>query len=187
MSNEDKNNKTIIVFSGELDKVMAAFNIAIGAASMGFKVHMFFTFWGLNVLRKENAQSYGAGTNHVMLFNPSLDHFNFYIGFTGPVDQTSSMVDIAKDVILDFIQEGVSDSAFEAARLIIKNDLKEANIYNNTWANFLMQADMRQLDPNVMNDYEKILDDISMQDLMDFSKTLFSKEQNSSFIWLPQD
>ena len=55
MSEENKTNKTIIVFSQDLDKVMAAYNIAIGAASMGFKVHMFFTFWGLNVLRKENA------------------------------------------------------------------------------------------------------------------------------------
>jgi len=44
--------KTIIVFSGDLDKVMAAFVIANGAAAMGDDVTMFFTFWGLNVLRK---------------------------------------------------------------------------------------------------------------------------------------
>lgn len=44
--------KTIIVFSGDLDKVMAAFVIANGAAAMGDEVVMFFTFWGLNVLRK---------------------------------------------------------------------------------------------------------------------------------------
>ncbi len=46
--------KTIIVFSGDLDKVMASFIIANGAASMGSEVTMFFTFWGINVLRKEN-------------------------------------------------------------------------------------------------------------------------------------
>lgn len=44
--------KTIVVFSGEFDRVMAAFIIATGAASMGKKVNMFFTFWGLNALRK---------------------------------------------------------------------------------------------------------------------------------------
>ncbi|MFZ5651612.1 MAG: DsrE/DsrF/DrsH-like family protein [Bacillota bacterium] len=44
--------KTIIVFSGDLDKVMAAFVIANGAAAMGDEVTMFFTFWGLNTLRK---------------------------------------------------------------------------------------------------------------------------------------
>ena len=44
--------KTIIVFSGDLDRVLASFIIANGAAAMGRKVTMFFTFWGLNVLRR---------------------------------------------------------------------------------------------------------------------------------------
>ncbi len=44
--------KTIIVFSNDMDRVMSAFIIANGAASMGYKVNLFFTFWGLNVLRK---------------------------------------------------------------------------------------------------------------------------------------
>lgn len=47
-----KDNKTIVVFSGDLDKAIASFIIANGAASMGKKVTMFFTFWGLNILRK---------------------------------------------------------------------------------------------------------------------------------------
>lgn len=45
-------NKNIIVFSGDLDKAIAAFIIANTAASMDRKVTMFFTFWGLNILRK---------------------------------------------------------------------------------------------------------------------------------------
>jgi peroxiredoxin family protein len=48
----DTNKKTIIVFSGDLDKAMASFIIANGAAAMGNEVTMFFTFWGLNILRK---------------------------------------------------------------------------------------------------------------------------------------
>jgi NADPH-dependent 2,4-dienoyl-CoA reductase/sulfur reductase-like enzyme/peroxiredoxin family protein/rhodanese-related sulfurtransferase/TusA-related sulfurtransferase len=48
-------SKTIIVFSNDLDRVMAAFIIANGAASMGSDVTMFFTFWGLNVLRKNTS------------------------------------------------------------------------------------------------------------------------------------
>lgn len=49
----NKDNKTIVVFDGDLDKAIAAFIIANGAASMGKKVTMFFTFWGLNILRRE--------------------------------------------------------------------------------------------------------------------------------------
>lgn len=45
-------DKTIIVFDGDMDKVMASLIIANGAASMGRKVTMFYTFWGLNALRK---------------------------------------------------------------------------------------------------------------------------------------
>jgi len=45
-------DKTMVIFSGDLDKAIAAFIIANGAASMGHKVTMFFTFWGLNILRK---------------------------------------------------------------------------------------------------------------------------------------
>ncbi|MDF2539534.1 MAG: NAD(FAD)-dependent dehydrogenase [Herbinix sp.] len=48
----DRENKTMVVFSGDLDKAIASFIIANGAASMGRKVTMFFTFWGLNILRK---------------------------------------------------------------------------------------------------------------------------------------
>ena len=44
--------KTIVVFSGDFDKAMAAFIIANGAAAMGDEVTIFFTFWGLNILRK---------------------------------------------------------------------------------------------------------------------------------------
>lgn len=45
-------DKTFVVFSGDLDKTIAAFIMANGAASMGRDVTMFFTFWGLNILRK---------------------------------------------------------------------------------------------------------------------------------------
>jgi peroxiredoxin family protein len=43
---------TIVVLSGDMDRVMAAFIIATGAASMGMQVTMFFTFWGLNAIRR---------------------------------------------------------------------------------------------------------------------------------------
>ncbi len=47
-----ENDKTIVVFSGDLDRALAALIIANGAAAMGRKVTLFFTFWGLNILRK---------------------------------------------------------------------------------------------------------------------------------------
>jgi NADPH-dependent 2,4-dienoyl-CoA reductase/sulfur reductase-like enzyme/peroxiredoxin family protein/TusA-related sulfurtransferase len=49
---DPKNGSTIVVFSEDLDKAIAAFIIATGAKSMGKDVSLFFTFWGLNILRK---------------------------------------------------------------------------------------------------------------------------------------
>jgi NADPH-dependent 2,4-dienoyl-CoA reductase/sulfur reductase-like enzyme/peroxiredoxin family protein/rhodanese-related sulfurtransferase/TusA-related sulfurtransferase len=56
------NDKTMVVFSGDLDKTIASFIIANGALAMGRKVTMFFTFWGLNALRKPEKVS-GLGKN----------------------------------------------------------------------------------------------------------------------------
>lgn len=47
-----EHGKTLVVFSGDLDKALASFIMANGAAAMGRKVTLFFTFWGLNILRK---------------------------------------------------------------------------------------------------------------------------------------
>jgi NADPH-dependent 2,4-dienoyl-CoA reductase/sulfur reductase-like enzyme/peroxiredoxin family protein/TusA-related sulfurtransferase/rhodanese-related sulfurtransferase len=49
-----KKRTTIVLFSGDLDKAMAAFIMATGFASLGHEVSVFCTFWGLNVLRKDN-------------------------------------------------------------------------------------------------------------------------------------
>ena len=48
------NSTSLVVFSGDFDKVFAALVIANGALAMGNSVSIFFTFWGLNVLRKSN-------------------------------------------------------------------------------------------------------------------------------------
>jgi NADPH-dependent 2,4-dienoyl-CoA reductase/sulfur reductase-like enzyme/peroxiredoxin family protein/rhodanese-related sulfurtransferase/TusA-related sulfurtransferase len=47
-------NKTLIMFSDDLDRAIATFVLANGAAATGKKVSIFFTFWGLNVLKKQN-------------------------------------------------------------------------------------------------------------------------------------
>lgn len=48
------NKLTMVVFSGDLDKVLAAFVIATGATASGIDVTMFFTFWGLKAIEKDN-------------------------------------------------------------------------------------------------------------------------------------
>ncbi len=53
-NSQRKNDKTMVIFSNDLDRAIASFIIANGAVSMGRNVTMFFTFWGLNILRKND-------------------------------------------------------------------------------------------------------------------------------------
>ena len=64
---QKKTSVTIVLFSGEMDKAMAAFVIATAAASMGMPVNIFFTFWGLNVIKKKGGLIKGQSWMQKML------------------------------------------------------------------------------------------------------------------------
>lgn len=63
----EKEKMSIVVFSGDLDKALAAFILATTAASMGMEVNMFFTFWGLNVIKKNEGGIKSKGLMRKML------------------------------------------------------------------------------------------------------------------------
>jgi peroxiredoxin family protein len=60
---ESKNRKlSIICFSGDFDKLVAAFTLATGSSAVGYEVNLFFTFWGLNMIKKEKGRRFvGTG------------------------------------------------------------------------------------------------------------------------------
>lgn len=64
---------SIILFSGDFDRAVAAFTIATGAKAMGYDVNLFFTFWGLNLLKKKKGRSF-IGKGILARF------FNFLMG-----------------------------------------------------------------------------------------------------------
>ena len=64
-----ENKATIVVFSGDMDKVFAAFTIATGAAAGGMDTTMFFTFWGLKSIQKGNRTGKGLMGRMLGLIN----------------------------------------------------------------------------------------------------------------------
>nr|WP_282705222.1 DsrE/DsrF/DrsH-like family protein [Sporomusa ovata] len=86
-----KEGATLVVFSGDLDKAIAAFIIATGAASLGKQVTMFFTFWGLNILKRKDRpvviKDTIAKMFDVMLPNNAgeLPLSNMHLGGMGPM------------------------------------------------------------------------------------------------------
>jgi peroxiredoxin family protein len=63
----EKEKLTIVMFSGDLDRALAGFIIATTAASMGMDVSIFFTFWGLNVIKKNEGSIKSKGLMRKML------------------------------------------------------------------------------------------------------------------------
>jgi peroxiredoxin family protein len=64
---EKKEKLTIVMFSGDLDKALAGFILATTAASMGMDVSMYFTFWGLNIIKKNEGSIKSKGFARKML------------------------------------------------------------------------------------------------------------------------
>jgi peroxiredoxin family protein len=62
-----KEKFTLVLFSGDLDKALAAFILATTAASMGMEVTMFFTFWGLDIIKKNEGSIKSDGFKRRML------------------------------------------------------------------------------------------------------------------------
>lgn len=73
---------TMVVFSGDLDKAIASFIIANGAAASGRKVTMFFTFWGLNIIRKQELQQAPVKAGMARMFDMMLPKNSLKLGLS---------------------------------------------------------------------------------------------------------
>ena len=69
----EKNKLSIISMSGDFDKAVAVFTLASGAAAVNYEVNIFFTFWGLNSIKKNTGRSF-IGKGFLARF------FNFILG-----------------------------------------------------------------------------------------------------------
>ena len=67
MAEKEKEKLTLVVFSGDMDRALAAFIMATTGASMGMDVTMFFTFWGLNIIKRNEGSIKSKGLMRKML------------------------------------------------------------------------------------------------------------------------
>ena len=63
----EKEKLTIAVLSGDLERALAAFMLAVTGATMGMEVSMFFTFWGLNIIKRSEGSIKSRGIMRKML------------------------------------------------------------------------------------------------------------------------
>jgi len=94
---ETRKKLSIVCFSGDFDKAVAAFTLATGAAAVNWDVSLFFTFWGLNIIKKKRGRTFiGKGLlarafNFLMggMHNLPLSRLNF--GGISPILMTGMM------------------------------------------------------------------------------------------------
>lgn len=116
----ERKKLSIVCFSGDFDKALAAFTLGTGAAAVNWDVKMFFTFWGLNILKKQKGRSWiGSGMlarvfNFLMGGRRNLPLSRLNFGGMSPVLMTGMMkksnvatldelIDAAKDLDIDFV------------------------------------------------------------------------------------
>lgn len=127
---------SIVVFSGDFDKLTAAFTIATGAAAVGYDVHLFFTFWGLAAVKKNRGRAFVGKGPLPRLFgflmgglkNVPVSRLNFF-GFSPKVFRRlmrSRNVATLEELVAAAKALGVSFYACEMAMRILgleKSDL----------------------------------------------------------------
>lgn len=59
---------SLIAFSGDFDKLTATFTLATGAAAVGYEVNIFFTFWGLDAIKRKQGRAFVGGSWLTKLF-----------------------------------------------------------------------------------------------------------------------
>lgn len=65
---KDSKKLSIIAFSGDFDKLTAVFTLATGAAAVGYEVNIFFTFWGLDAIKKKKGRAFVGGSKLTKMF-----------------------------------------------------------------------------------------------------------------------
>lgn len=86
MADNQQKKLSIIAFSGEFDRLTAAFTLATGAAAVGYEVNIFFTFWGLDAIKRKTGRSLVGGTFLTKIFgflmgglkSTPTSRFNFF-------------------------------------------------------------------------------------------------------------
>jgi len=73
MMEAGKKKLSIIAFSGDFDRLVASFTLATGSAAVNYEVNLFFTFWGLNAVKKKQGRAF-VGNGFLARF------FNFLMG-----------------------------------------------------------------------------------------------------------
>lgn len=135
---------TIVIFSGELDRVFAGFIIATGALAMGYEVSLFFTFWGLNAVRESRTMDKKSLMERMMsLMTPasskgmSISQNNFFGAGAKAmrvmmeqknVETVEDLIDMTKEMGARFVSCGMSQMVMGIKTEELRGDMEDGGV-----------------------------------------------------------
>lgn len=139
-----KDRVTMVIFSGDLDRVLAAFIIATGALAMGYEVSMYFTFWGLNALRKQRildgknlpekmmammtpASTHNMGVSNMNFFGVGAKMLRFMMKEKN-VEKFESLIDLAEEMGATMYSCAMSRDVMGIAQAELRDSAEEAGV-----------------------------------------------------------
>ena len=125
---------SFVVFSGDLDKVLAAFIIANGALAMGEQVSMFFTFWGLNTLRRSDPPKRDKPLLDAV-FGQIADRADFY-GILAAEELGQGFAPPSRKPAVDddSLRRARTDPGLQRARALLALDMRTEAVREWNWA-----------------------------------------------------
>lgn len=135
---------TIVVFSGDMDKVMAAFIIATGALAMGYEVSLFFTFWGLNAVRDHRsmegkgfmermmsmmtpASTQGMGISQMNFFGAGAKAMRIMMEQKN-VEKLEDLINMTREMGARFVSCGMSQMVMGINTEELRDDMEDGGV-----------------------------------------------------------
>ena len=147
----------------------------------------------LDALRIDNGKTYGSSNFPSYYLYPDLSSFNYFISFTGPQSEIFNINDLAINTTKSLIENGPILDELNVAKEIEKTDLKENSKYNSFeisnmyYAHILTNGNLEEFKEFLKLEKEDLIDSITVEEISDFIKSIFSKDKLTSVVWLPEE
>ncbi|NGX52021.1 MAG: putative zinc protease [Candidatus Anoxychlamydiales bacterium] len=196
-----KNDSTEIIKAGSDDKSMCILGFELDKMDAKIlknwtKLNLLKTILNtklLDALRIENGKTYSPYSFPSYYLYPDLSSFNYFISFTGPQSEIFNINDLAINTTKSLIETGPSLDELNVAKEIAKTNLKENAKYNSfEMAKMYSSHILTNGNPNEFKDMlkleeEDLIDSVTVEEISDFIKSIFSKDKLTSVVWLPEE
>ncbi|NGX34409.1 MAG: putative zinc protease [Candidatus Anoxychlamydiales bacterium] len=147
----------------------------------------------LDSLRLENSKTYEVSNYSNSYLYPELSNFNYFVSFSGPKDEIFNINNLAINTTKSLIENGPILDELNVAKEIEKKGIQEDSKYNSLeiskmyYFHMLTNGNGNEFKKLLKLKEEDLINSITVDEMKEFIKNLFSKDKLKSVVWLPED